>query len=152
MSGIAKIILKPGKEQSPKRFHPWIFSGAVKEMDGKAEEGDLVEVYSNSNEFLGIGHCQPGSIAVRVISFQKTEIDGNFWKAKIENAYNCRKAIGLAENENTNAYRLVYAEGDGLPGLIIDYYNGTAVMQAHSVGMHLAKENIVNALKAVYGD
>jgi 23S rRNA (cytosine1962-C5)-methyltransferase len=149
---MVKITLHSGKDQSLKRFHPWVFSGAIKSMEGKAEEGDIVEVYSSKNEFLGVGHCQPGSIAVRILSFKQVEINEDFWKAKIESAYNYRRAIGLTNKDDTNAYRLVFAEGDGLPGLIIDYYSGTAVLQAHSVGMHIAKEHIVNALKAVYGD
>ena len=152
MNPIPKIILGPGKEQSPKRFHPWIFSGAIKKIEGVVNPGDVVEVYSNQNEFLGIGHYQGGSIAVRIFSFEKVTPDIEFWKSKIEKAYIYRKAIGLAENENTNVYRLIFAEGDGLPGLIVDYYNGTAVLQAHSIGMHKEQNYIVEALKAVYGD
>jgi 23S rRNA (cytosine1962-C5)-methyltransferase len=151
MSGITKIILGPGKEQSPKRFHPWIFSGAIKKIDGVVNPGDIVEVYSSKDEFLGIGHYQGGSIAVRIFSFEKITPDAEFWRSKIEKAYIYRKAIGLAENNNTNVYRLVFAEGDGLPGLVIDYYNGTAVLQAHSIGMYKERDHIVEALKAVYG-
>ncbi|HTB05420.1 MAG TPA: class I SAM-dependent rRNA methyltransferase [Bacteroidia bacterium] len=151
MSGITKIILGTGKEQSPKRFHPWIFSGAIKRIDGVVNPGDIVEVYSSKDEFLGIGHYQGGSIAVRIFSFEKITPDAEFWRSKIEKAYLYRKAIGLAENNNTNVYRLVFAEGDGLPGLVVDYYNGTAVLQAHSIGMYKERDYIVEALKAVYG-
>lgn len=115
-------------------------------------EGDLVMVTDNKDEFLAIGHYQIGSIAVRIVSFQKTEIDSNFWKEKIHKAYEFRKKFGLTETENNNVYRLVHAEGDGLPGLIIDYYNGTAVLQMHSIGMYLNRELFIDALKEIYGD
>jgi len=149
---LAKIFLKPGKEQSLKRFHPWVFSGAIGKAEGKPEEGDLVNVYSANGEFLATGHCQVGSIAVRLLTFEQQQIEYNFWKTKIENAWNARKALGLTENSETTVFRLVHAEGDGMPGLIIDFYNGTTVMQMHSVGMYLVREMLVNALREVLGD
>jgi 23S rRNA (cytosine1962-C5)-methyltransferase len=147
-----KVILKSGKDQSVRRYHPWIFSGAVKKIIGNVNEGDLVTVTDNKDEFLALGHYQIGSIAIRIISFEEIEIDESFWKEKISKAYKFRKEFGLAENENTNVYRLVHAEGDGLPGLIIDFYNGTAVLQMHSIGMYLNRDHIINALKDLYGD
>jgi 23S rRNA (cytosine1962-C5)-methyltransferase len=148
----AKIFLKPGKEQSIKRFHPWIFSGAIGKSEGKPEEGDAVNVYSADGEFLALGHCQIGSIAVRILSFEPANPDFEFWKMKIEKAWNLRKSIGIAGNSETNVFRLVHAEGDGMPGLIVDYYNGTAVIQMHTVGMYLVREMLVKALKEVIGD
>lgn len=147
-----KIILSSGKDQSLRRFHPWVFSGAIKEIIGKAQDGDIVEVYDNKDEFLGIGHCQDSSIAVRIFSFEKINPDKNFWRTKIQNAFDFRKKIGLTDNPNTNCYRLVFAEGDGLPGLIIDFFNGVCVMQCHSIGMHLVNNEITEALKEVYGE
>jgi 23S rRNA (cytosine1962-C5)-methyltransferase len=147
-----KVILKSGKDQSVRRYHPWIFSGAIKKIIGHVNEGDLVYVTNNKDEFLAIGHYQIGSIAVRILTFEQKEIDTSFWKEKIANAYKLRKNFGLAENDNNNVYRLVHAEGDGLPGLIIDFYNGTAVLQMHSIGMYLNREHIVQALKDIYGD
>jgi 23S rRNA (cytosine1962-C5)-methyltransferase len=147
-----KVILKSGKDQSVRRYHPWIFSGAIKKVVGNVNEGDLVVVTDNKDEFLALGHYQIGSIAIRIISFEEIEINESFWKEKISKAYKFRKEFGLAENENTNVYRLVHAEGDGLPGLIIDFYNGTAVLQMHSIGMYLNREHIINALKELYGD
>jgi 23S rRNA (cytosine1962-C5)-methyltransferase len=147
-----KVTLKPGKEQSLLRFHPWIFSGAIEKMSGKPEEGDLVTVYSSQDTFLALGHCQIGSIAVRVISFQEVAIDDEFWNNKLRQCYQLRKLLGLAENPQNNVYRLVHGEGDGLPGLIIDIYDNIAVMQMHSVGMYLIREQLAKALKAIYGD
>ncbi|MGM0407004.1 MAG: class I SAM-dependent rRNA methyltransferase [Bacteroidota bacterium] len=147
-----KVILKSGKDQSVRRYHPWVFSGAIKKIIGNVNEGDLVMVTDNKDEFLAIGHYQIGSIAVRIISFQKTEINEEFWESKINSAYQLRKTLGLAEGETDNVYRLVHAEGDGLPGLIIDFYNGTAVMQMHSIGMYLNKEFIVSAIRKIYGE
>jgi len=154
MPNYPQIILSSGKDQSPRRFHPWIFSGAIKKVRDKREvkDGDIVEVYDNKDEFLGIGHYQDSSIAVRIFSFKQVTPDKTFWKEKIQCSYDFRKKIGLAENPATNCYRLVFAEGDGLPGLIIDYYNGTCVLQCHSIGMHLVKNEIVQALKEVYGE
>jgi len=151
-STLAKIILKPGKEQSVKRFHPWIFSGAIGKSEGKPEEGDVVNIYSADGEFLAMGHCQIGSIAVRILLFEPANPDFDFWKMKIEKAWNLRKSIGIAENSETNVFRLVHAEGDGMPGLIVDYYNGTAVIQMHTVGMYLVREILVKALREVLGE
>jgi len=151
-SKYSRVILKSGKEQSLLRFHPWIFSGAIQEIVGRVEEGDVVEVVSSKNEFLAMGHIQIGSIAVRIFSFEKIEPDFNFWKGKLDRALDVRKKLGLVDNELTNVYRLVHGEGDGMPGLIVDFYNGTAVMQAHSAGMYLIRETIANALKEVMGD
>jgi 23S rRNA (cytosine1962-C5)-methyltransferase len=149
---IAKIFLKPGKEQSLKRFHPWVFSGAIGKSEGNPEEGDEVNVYSADGEFLAMGHCQIGSIAVRILSFEEVNPDFDFWKMKIEKAWNLRKSIGITENAETNVFRLVHAEGDGMPGLIVDFYNGTAVIQMHTVGMFLVREMLVKALKNVVGE
>jgi 23S rRNA (cytosine1962-C5)-methyltransferase len=148
----AKIFLKAGKEQSLKRFHPWVFSGAIGKSEGKLEEGDPVNVYSADGEFLAMGHCQIGSIAVRLLSFVEVIPDFDFWKTKIEKAWNVRKALGLTENSETSVFRLVHAEGDGMPGLIVDFYNGTAVMQMHTVGMYLVRDLLTKALCDVLGD
>ena len=149
---IARIFLKPGKEQSLKRFHPWVFSGAIGKSEGKPEEGDPVNVYSADGEFLAMGHCQIGSIAVRILSFEAVNPDFDFWKTKIEKAWNVRKTLGLTENRETSVFRLVHAEGDGMPGLIVDFYNGTAVMQMHTVGMYLVRDLLTKALHEVLGD
>ena len=149
---IAKVILKSGKDQSAKRFHPWIFSGAIKKIKGEVEEGCIVHVYDNQDNFLGAGHYQVGTITVRIITFQDEEINENFWKRKIETAYNYRKNLGLINNNETNAFRLINAEGDGMPGLIIDFYNGTAVMQSHSVGFFKSRDEIAKSLKQVFGE
>lgn len=151
-SPYSKVILKSGKEQSLQRFHPWIFSGAIQEIVGRVEEGDVVEVVSSKKEFLAMGHVQVGSIAVRIFSFDKVEPDFNFWKGKLDRALDVRKKLGLVDNPDTNVYRLVHGEGDGMPGLIVDFYNGTAVMQAHSAGMYVIRETIAKALKEVMGD
>jgi 23S rRNA (cytosine1962-C5)-methyltransferase len=147
-----KVILKSGKDQSVRRYHPWIFSGAIKKIIGHVNEGDLVYVTDNKDEFLAIGHYQIGSIAVRIISFEEKEIEDTIWKEMIGKAYELRKMTGIAKREDNNVFRLVHGEGDGLPGLIIDFYNGTAVIQMHSIGMYLNREHIVNALKEVLGD
>jgi 23S rRNA (cytosine1962-C5)-methyltransferase len=152
MDGFTRIILKSGKENSLKRLHPWVFSGAIKSISGNPTEGDLVEVYSNKDEYLATGHFQPGSIAVKVLTFRRTEIKNEFWKERINLAWNLRKETGLADNPETNAFRLVCGEGDFLPGLIIDYYNGTAVLQSHSVGMYNQRMIISEVLKEVLGD
>jgi 23S rRNA (cytosine1962-C5)-methyltransferase len=146
------IILNAGKEQSSLRFHPWIFSGAIKSKSRELEEGEAVEVHDGKGNVIGIGHYQIGSIAVRLFSFRKADIDGKFWKNKLVRAYNLRKKLGLTDNPHTNAYRLLFGEGDGMPGLIIDYYNGTAVMQSHSIGMYLIREQLCEALCEIYGD
>jgi len=147
-----KIILKSGKADAVRRFHPWIFSGAIKKIIGNVQNGDTVDVYSNKEDFLATGHYQESSIAVRIISFQQTTIDDNFWLTKLTSAYNYRKRLGLTDNPHTNSYRLVYAEGDSLPGLIMDYYNGTVVIQCHSVGMHLIRNQFAAYLQEVLGD
>ncbi|MGZ3884735.1 MAG: class I SAM-dependent rRNA methyltransferase [Bacteroidia bacterium] len=145
-----KIILHKGKEISLQRRHPWVFSGAIKIKEANLKDGDIVEVYSSQNQFLGTGHFQNSSISVRIISFEQTEINDRFWHEKISAAYNYRLQLHIL-NESTNACRLVFGEGDGLPGLIIDYYNGHVVFQAHSIGMHLNREAIVKALHATLG-
>jgi 23S rRNA (cytosine1962-C5)-methyltransferase len=147
-----KIYLKPKKEESLLRFHPWVFSGAVASVPGKPEEGDVVEVYASDHHFLGIGHYQIGSIAVRILSFEPTVIDMAFWTSRIRSAYTLRRSLGLAEAENNNTYRLIHGEGDLLPGLIIDVYAHTAVIQAHSAGMHCARKDITAALREVLGN
>ncbi|MCK5539252.1 MAG: class I SAM-dependent rRNA methyltransferase [Bacteroidales bacterium] len=146
------VILKSGKDQPLLRFHPWVFSGAIKKIKGEVKEGDVVAVYDNKETFLGLGHYQIGSITVRIISFTEVEINYEFWKNKIQKAYDLRKQMGYIDAENNNVFRLVHAEGDNLPGLIIDFYNGTAVMQFHSVGMFLAKDLLVQALKETLGN
>jgi 23S rRNA (cytosine1962-C5)-methyltransferase len=146
---LVKIILSTDKDHSVRRFHPWVFSGAIRKMSGEVHEGDIVEVHSSQNEFLGMGHYQNGSIAVRMFSFKQIIPDYPYWKQKIQQAYNFRKQLNLVDNPATNCYRLLFAEGDGMPGLIIDFYNGTAVLQTHSIGMHLLKQDIVKALKEV---
>jgi len=140
-----RVYLKPRKEESLQRFHPWVFSGAIQSMTGKPEEGETVEVYSSGKEFLALGHYQIGSIAVRIVSFQPDPVDANFWRSRIREAYSLRKAIGLVRNDNTT-YRLVHGEGDHLPGLIVDVYDQTAVMQAHSAGMHLVRQELAQAI------
>ncbi|WP_439882940.1 class I SAM-dependent rRNA methyltransferase [Pontibacter sp. MBLB2868] len=149
---IIKLFLAPGKEHSLKRLHPWVFSGAIKKADGEPAEGDIVEVYSNKHEFLGMGHYAPGSIAVRIFSFEQVEPDYEFWKGKVQKAYDYRQRLGLTENPHTDVYRLIYAEGDGVPGLIVDMYKDTAVVQTHSVGMYLVREHISKALQEIYGE
>ncbi len=140
-----KIYLKPKKESSLLRFHPWVFSGAIQSMDEKPKEGELVAVYSFKKQFLGIGHYQIGSIAVRIISFDDIEINYEFWLEKIQLAYQLRSSMGLIREDN-NIYRLVHGEGDNLPGLIVDIYGNTAVLQAHSVGIHLIRETLAKCI------
>jgi 23S rRNA (cytosine1962-C5)-methyltransferase len=147
-----QIVLKSGKEISLMRKHPWVFSGAIKSISGEVQEGDLVDVLSNHGDFLGMGHCQPGTIAVRMLSFKKEEIDLDFWVRKIEDAVQLRKNCGFLDNPLTNVYRLINAEGDMMPGLVVDFYKGTAILQMHSVGMYLIRDTIVEALKKVLGD
>ena len=146
------IILRKGKEESLKRFHPWVFSGAVHHTEGDLAEGDIVEVLNNEGRFVALGHWQVGSIAVRVLTFNRQKIDLEFWKKRLTTALDVRKSIGVAGTPYNNMYRLVHGEGDNLPGLIIDIYGENAVMQAHSVGMHVSRMQIAEALKAVMGD
>ena len=150
--GYTKIVVKSGKDQSLKRFHPWVFSGAIKKIYGAVNEGDVVSVFSNKDEFLGLGHYQIGSIAVRVFSFQEVEIDDQFWYNKLESAWKLRQKLALTDNAETNVYRLLHAEGDGMPGMIADYYNGTVVFQFHSIGMYQIREQLATMLKEIMGD
>ena len=147
-----QIFLKRGKEESLERFHPWIFSGAIQRMDEGIEEGDFVRVISSSGKFIAVGHFQIGSIAVRVLSFEDILITEDFWKERLSSALEMRISIGIADNPQNNTYRLVHGEGDNLPGLVIDCYGETAVMQAHSVGMHVCREQISKALVEVMGN
>ena len=149
---MAKIILKKGREESLKRFHPWVFSGAIAQIVGEPAEGDVVEVYGQDGKFLAAGHYQIGSIAVRVLSFESSVINDDYWKSMLSRALAVRIATGLADSETTNCYRLVHGEGDNLPGLVIDWYDGVCVMQAHSAGMFRAKKQIAQALVEIYGD
>ena len=147
-----KVYLKPGKEESLKRFHPWVFSGAIQRIEGEPEEGEIVDVYTSKKEFIACGHFQIGSIAVRVLTFRQEEIGHDFWKHRLEVALDMRRSLGLVDNPENNTYRLVHGEGDNLPGLIIDVYGQTAVMQAHSAGMHVYRMDIAEALSEVMGD
>ncbi len=147
-----KIILKHGREESLRRFHPWVFSGAIADIQGNPAEGDLVAVHASDGSILAYGHYQIGSIAVRVLSFDDSALRPDFWEEKLSRAFQVRVACGLHKSGTTNCYRLVHGEGDNLPGLIIDYYDGVCVMQAHSVGMFRAKKHISDALLKVYGD
>ena len=144
-----KVILKPRRDESLRRFHPWVFSGAIAQIQGNPAEGDLVSVHSAEGEQLAIGHYQIGSIAVRVLSFDADPTSPDFFTVMISRAFSVRKATN---NARTNCYRLIHGEGDGLPGLIIDFYDGVCVMQAHSVGMFRAKKQICEALRNVFGD
>ncbi len=146
------IYLKRGKEESLKRFHPWVFSGAIQRMDKDISEGDIVNVVCSDGSFIGKGHYQIGSIAVRILTFNDEPIDANFWNSRLSSALKMRISIGIADNPINNTYRLVHGEGDNLPGLIIDCYGNTAVMQAHSVGMHLCREIIAKELIKVMGN
>ena len=147
-----QIQLKRGKEESLLRFHPWVFSGAIQHIDEDISEGDVVRVVTSSGNFIAVGHYQEGSIAVRVLSFRDVQIDGAFWASRLQSALDMRKTIGLADSPLTNTYRLVHGEGDHLPGLIIDVYDHTAVIQAHSIGMHLCRKEIATQLVHVMGE
>ena len=147
-----KLYLKPGKEESLKRFHPWVFSGAIAKVEGEPEEGEVVDVYTSKKEFIACGHFQIGSIAVRVLTFRQEEINHDFWKRRLEVALDLRRSLNLVDNPENNTYRLVHGEGDNLPGLIIDVYGQTAVMQAHSADMHVYRMDIAEALSEVMGD
>lgn len=146
------IQLKRHKEESLRRFHPWIFSGAIEHLPENIQNGDIVQVITHDGDFIAKGHYQIGSIAVRVLTFKNEEINESFWEKRINAAYLVRQAIGLANHSNNDTYRLVHGEGDNLPGLVIDCYGPTAVMQAHSVGMHLNRHEIAKALVKVLGD
>jgi 23S rRNA (cytosine1962-C5)-methyltransferase len=143
------IYLKRGKEDSLKRFHPWVFSGAIQRKDDGIEEGDIVNVITSDDKFIAVGHYQEGSITVRVLSFKNIEINDDFWSSRLSSALEMRRSIGIADNAENNTYRLVHGEGDNLPGLIIDVYGETAVMQAHSIGMHLCRKEIASQLVKV---
>lgn len=146
-----KLYLKRGKEESLLRFHPWVFSGAIAQADDDLQDGDLVRVLTNHGDFIAVGHFQMGSIAVRVLSFRDVAIDADFWASRLASALQVRQSIGIADNPRNNTYRLVHGEGDNLPGLIIDVYDRTAVMQAHSIGMHLQRNEIAEQLVKVMG-
>ena len=147
-----QVYLKKGKEESLLRFHPWIFSGAISHIDDGIAEGETVRVITRSGDFIAVGHWQIGSIAVRVLSFKDIVIDDAFWRERLTSALTMRQSIGIADNPHNNTFRLVHGEGDNLPGLVIDCYGPTAVMQAHSVGMHLCRQQIAKALLSVMGD
>ena len=148
-----KVILKKGREESLKRFHPWVFSGAIAQIVGNPQEGDVVGVFAHDGSFLAYGHYQIGSIAVRVLSFSGEDVMGpGFWTKMISRALKVRTSAGLTDCKETNCFRLVHGEGDGLPGLIVDWYDGVCVMQAHSVGMFRARTAICGALREVFGD
>jgi 23S rRNA (cytosine1962-C5)-methyltransferase len=150
---MTKIFLHKGKETPLLRRHPWVFSGAIKSTEGKPVDGDTVSVYSADKKFLGIGHYQvENSIRVRIISFEEVDINETFWYNKINTAYTFRSIIELTDNKDTNVYRLFFGEADGLPGLIIDFYDGHLVVQCHTIGMHRNIEHIAHALKKVYGN
>ncbi|MDD7318188.1 MAG: class I SAM-dependent rRNA methyltransferase [Prevotella sp.] len=146
------ITLKKGKDESLKRFHPWVFSGAIKHCENGIEEGDTVRVTTENGDFIAVGHYQIGSIAVRVLSFEDIEIDEHFFIKRLETAFAMRKSIGVADNPANNTYRLVHGEGDNLPGLVIDCYGETAVMQAHSVGMHICRNVVAKVLIGIMGE
>lgn len=153
---IPQVFLRRGKEESLLRRHPWIFSGAIDyiraEEEAEIAEGALVDVYTRSGEFIARGHYQIGSIAVRVLSFEQEPIDDAWWRRKIAVAYDVRRTLSLTDDERTTCYRLVHGEGDGLPGLVVDVYGTTAVVQCHSVGMYRARQPVAAALREVYGD
>ena len=146
MTKYKQIWLRKGKEESLLRFHPWVFSGAIARIDQGVDEGEVVRVVTNSGDFIAVGHYQQGSIAVRVLTFNDVAIDDTFWASRLQSALAMRQAIGIADNPQNNTYRLVHGEGDNLPGLIIDVYGETAVMQAHSIGMHLCRKQIAASL------
>lgn len=149
---MSKIFLKKRKEEPVLRFHPWVFSGAIRNIEGDVANGDIVEIYSAKGQFLAKGHYNDGSIAVRLFAFEDVDINQDFWNTKLQKAFAYRKRLGLIDSDSTNCYRLIHAEGDGLPGLIIDIYHQTAVVQCHSIGMHRQREELAKALQATYGD
>ena len=143
------VYLKKGKEDSLRRFHPWVFSGALERMDDDVADGDIVKVFTHDRQFIAVGHFQVGSIAVRVLSFRDIDIDDQFWHSRLTAALEVRRTAGLLDTSHNNTFRLVHGEGDNLPGLVIDCYGSTAVMQAHSVGMHLSRNDIARQLATV---
>ncbi len=143
-----RITLRRGKEQSLERFHPWVFSGAVADTPDTIEEGDIVAVYTSDGRMIGVGHYQIGSITVRILAWGDKAIDEAFFSDRLNEAFRMRQALGLIRDDN-NAYRLVHGEGDFLPGLIVDIYGDTAVLQAHSPGMHFMRDTIARALTAL---
>ena len=145
------VYLRKGKEESLLRFHPWIFSGAISHSDNDVQDGEIVRVVTAGGNFIAVGHFQMGSIAVRVLSFEDEEINHDFWKNRLAAALRMRVVAGIASNPNNNTFRLVHGEGDNLPGLVVDCYGSTAVMQAHSVGMHLCRHEVAKALVEVMG-
>lgn len=151
MDKYRKVYLRKGKEQSLDRFHPWVFSGAIAHVDDGVDEGEVVNVFSSDGRFIAVGHYQIGSISVRVLSFDDCDIDSKFWSASLKGALEMRIALGLADSSAGDTYRLVHGEGDFLPGLVIDVYGKTAVMQAHSVGMHMMRNDLARELMAVMG-
>ena len=152
MNQYKQVYLKKNKEESLSRFHPWVFSGAIARMDEGIAEGDIVRVITDQDRFIALGHYQIGSIAVRVLSFSDVTIDDRYWQERLRSALTVRQAIGIADNPANDTYRLVHGEGDSLPGLVVDCYGDTAVMQAHSVGMHRDRMAIKDALLNVMGD
>lgn len=149
---MSKVVLKKGREGSLLRFHPWVFSGAIAQVTGEPAEGDVVSVYSSAGDLLGCGHWQIGTIAVRMLSFDSDHIDDDvFWDMTLGRALNERRACSLVDNADTNCYRLVHGEGDSLPGLIVDYYDGVCVLQAHSAGMFRSLKRVSEALQRLYG-
>ncbi|MBR6180708.1 MAG: class I SAM-dependent rRNA methyltransferase [Prevotella sp.] len=151
-SSLPVISLKPGKDESLRRFHPWVFSGAIARRDPDLEDGELVEVRDCEGKFIALGHYQGGTIAVRVLSFEEVEVNHDFWVERLKSARAVREAVGLCSGEQGDTFRLVHGEGDNLPGLIIDCYGATAVMQAHSVGMHRCRQQLAKALVEVMAD
>jgi 23S rRNA (cytosine1962-C5)-methyltransferase len=146
-----KVILGPKKERSLLLFHPWVFSGAISKVEGNPVEGEIVEVFASDGKYLATGHFHNGSIKVRIISFIRREINSEFWFEKLQAAYSVRENLLLTNSDSTNTYRLVHAEGDGLPGLIIDIYGSAAIVQAHTLGMHSVRNEIAAALRNIYG-
>lgn len=151
MKKYVKVILQPKKDRSLRLYHPWVFSGAIAKVEGEPAEGEIVEIFSHEKEYMATGHFHSGSIKVRIFSFIQTDCGEEFWFSKFKKAYDNRERLGLIGNSSTNIYRLIHAEGDGLPGLIIDIYGSVAVIQTHTVGMHEQKNHFVSALKKLYG-
>lgn len=152
MPNFSRIILRRNKADAVKRFHPWIFSGAIKQVDPDLPDGEIVDVHSETGEYLATGIYSPNNIAVKVLSFEPVADLDRLFQARFQSAYQVRSQLGLTDSETTNCYRLINAEGDGLPGLIVDWYNGTAVLQAYSIGMYEQRQRIVASLQAVYGE